>query len=278
MPTYPQIATLILSAILFSIGAVMSLTRIWHDWRGKRLAAKVCVYVGLVIALLVLAWHSNTRGDWVPLGDNFDTLIWLGLLLAAFVLYIQRRRPVGGLDWFLFPVVSLLLLAAAVFGRAKHQQYMETTWSYLHVVMLFGCAIPFFVAGAAVVMYLISNHRLRSKSLSPGPNLGSLERLEHMTLTSVTVGFAMLTIGALMSAPKMAHGHEGGGGGGKPLLAKIALSVAAWVVYAIVLHSPINPRFKGRKVAILSIVGFVLIIGAIVAAQFMKQQAAGGTH
>ena len=51
-------------------------------------------------------------------------------------------------------------------------------------------------------------------------------------------------------------------------LAKIILACSVWVVYAIVLHSPINPSFRGRKTAILSVVGFVLMVGTIVAVQF----------
>jgi hypothetical protein len=38
----------------------------------------------------------------------------LGLaMLAAFVMYVQRWRPIGGLDWFIMPMVILLLIGAA---------------------------------------------------------------------------------------------------------------------------------------------------------------------
>jgi ABC-type uncharacterized transport system permease subunit len=36
-----------------------------------------------------------------------------------------------------------------------------------------------------------------------------------------------------------------------------------WVVYAVVLHSPINPRFRGRRAAILSIIGCILTLGLV---------------
>ena len=47
--------------------------------------------------------------------------------------------------------------------------------------------------------------------------------------------------------------------------AKIVLAVIVWLVYAVVLHAPINPSFRGRKVAVLSVLGFVLVIGTVVA-------------
>jgi ABC-type transport system involved in cytochrome c biogenesis permease subunit len=54
-------------------------------------------------------------------------------------------------------------------------------------------------------------------------------------------------------------------------LTKLLLALAVWVVYAVVLHAPINPSFRGRKVAVLSVVGFVLMVGAIVAVQWMPE-------
>ena len=50
---------------------------------------------------------------------------------------------------------------------------------------------------------------------------------------------------------------------------KVLLACGVWLVYAIVLHSPINPSFRGRKAAVLSVVGFVLMIGTLVAVQFV---------
>jgi len=48
----------------------------------------------------------------------------------------------------------------------------------------------------------------------------------------------------------------------------VLLTFAVWLVYAIVLHAPINPSFRGRRAAVLSVVGFVLMVGTILAVQF----------
>ena len=39
-------------------------------------------------------------------------------------------------------------------------------------------------------------------------------------------------------------------------------------MYAIVLHAPINPIFRGRRAAFLSMLGFALMIGTLIAVQF----------
>lgn len=308
--TTGQIALLLLAAALFAAGMALSLSRLWVDRdnvgpgragcgtalsgssmprgavaavgprpgprNGLRLGAKVCSYCGLLVALGVLVWHSAGRRSWVPLEDNFDALVWLGLLLALFVVYTQRTHPLRGLDWFVLPIVVLLLVAAAVFGRAKPHEYVDTAWSWVHRVTAYGGAAAFAVGCAGGTMFLIVSHRLRSKSARPAghrpPVLGSLERLEHLMLASVTLGFALLTIGAVTGLAKIA---ESVGSGRTPLgphwflNPKVLLSAGAWLVYAVVLHSPINPSFRGRRAALLSVLGFVLMIGTFVAVQFM---------
>jgi ABC-type uncharacterized transport system permease subunit len=259
-PTAGQIALLIASIALFAIGSGVSLARIWWDRNDLRVTAKACWYAGVLAAVGVLAWHSARRGSWLPLEDNFDTLIWLGLLLAVFVLYVQRVRPLAGLDWFVMPMVILLLAGAAVFGQAKPHEYARTTWSRVHLITAYGGALAFAVAGALGAMYLIVSRRLRSKTPAAGPNFGSLERLEHLTFITVTLGFALFSVGLVTGLARL-RSHE-------TQLAKVLLGVGVWIVYAIVLHSPINPSFRGRKTAILSVIGFVLMVGAIVAVEF----------
>jgi ABC-type transport system involved in cytochrome c biogenesis permease subunit len=209
------------------------------------------------------------------LGDNFDTLIWLALLLAGFVLYLQKTKPVGALDWFILPIAVLLLVAAAVFGRARPHDYVGSAWSVAHRLTLFGSALAFFVSGAVGVMYLMANHRLRIKTAVPGPNLGSLERLDHMTQTSVALGFSLLTVGLVTGLVKIAaDGPNNRLGPHWFSSPKVTLSLGVWVVYGLVLHTPLNASLRGRKAALLSIVGVVLMVGAIVAVQFMP----GGTR
>ena len=264
-PTAGQVALLFVSVALFAAGWGLSLARLRADRESLRVAAKACMYGGVVTGLAVLLWHSAGRGNWLPLADNFDTLVWLGLLLALFVLYIQRARPLRGLDWFVAPIVVLLLVAAAVFGSAKPHEYdVRSVWLWTHRVTAYGGAIGFAVAGAVGAMYLIVNHRLRNKSAAPGPGAGfaSLERLEHLTLASVMLGFSLLTIGTVTGIVRFVEE------GGHTPVTKVVLAMAVWLVYAVVLHSPMNPSFRGRKAAVLSVVGFVLMVGTIVAVQF----------
>jgi ABC-type uncharacterized transport system permease subunit len=252
------------SIVLFVVSAALSMARIWREKESLRLAAKACAWAAVLVSLGVIVWHSSVRRNWLPLDDNFEALIWLGVILAIFVLYVQRTHPIGGLDWFVIPLVVLVLIGAAVFGSAKPHQYVPTAWSWVHRVSSFGGAIAFTIAGATGAMYLVANHRLRKKVATPGPKFGNLERLEHVTLMAVTLGFALLTVGAVTGVVWYLFDKR------QPIgVPKIVLTCSVWVIYALVLHSPINPSFRGRKVAILSIVGCVLMFGLLIIVQFM---------
>lgn len=274
-PNPGQLGLLTASVIFFAAGGVLSLLRVFRQKSGLRLPVKICAYFGIAAALAVLVWHAKMRGSWYPLEDNFDALVWLGVLLALFVQYVQRQRPLAGLDWFIMPVVILLLIAAGIFGQFSPREYIDSTWSIIHRVSAYGGAAAFAVAGATGAMYLIHNRRLRRKTVRPEINFGSLERLERFSMTAVTLGFALLSIGLITGVAQAIHiGPYTQLGDHWMAQPKVLLAFAVWVIYAVVLHTPINPRMRGRRAATLSILGFVLMIGALVAVQFMP----GGTH
>jgi len=281
MPTTGQVHLLMLAIVLYFAGGALSLARVWWDREGLRIAAKACLWSGVMVSLAVLAWHIRTHSQtrWLPLEDNFEAFLWLAVLLAGFLLYVQRTRPLGGLDWFVLPIVIVLLVAAVVLGTAKPQEYVGTTWYWVHLLTAYGGAIAFSVAGAAGALYLLANRRLRSKTLVPGPKFASLERLERVTFSAVTLGFALLSVGLVTGLFRVLKA------GGQTRLGehwytspKVLMTFVVWVIYAVVLHAPINPSFRGRKVAVLSIAGCVLMIGTLVAVNFMPDGNAGGTR
>ena len=263
-PTTGELILLGISVAFFALGAAISLARLWSTAGPLRLAAKICDYLGLTAAIAVIIWHSISRGHWQPMKDNFDSLIWLAILLALFVAYVQRVKPIPGLDWFVMPIVILLLAAAGYFGSQDLHTYrplVRDTGIWIHRVTAYGGAVAFAIAAPVGALYVIASRRLRSKS--PGPSFTSLERLEHVMMVSVSLGFALLTIGLITGVFRMIMEQS------SIPMPKLLLASLAWLVYAIVMHAPINPRFRGRRAAILSIFGFVLVFGTLVAVQFM---------
>jgi ABC-type uncharacterized transport system permease subunit len=260
MPTEQQIILLMMSVAFFTAGGLLSVIRLWRPTWAMRIAGKSCLYWGTSTAIGVLIWHSITRGSWVPIGDNFDALIWLAVLLSLFTAYVQRTRPLAALDWFIMPMVIVLLVCAAVMGRTEYRSYVSQGWKYVHQLTSYTGAAAFAIAAASGAMYVLAARKLRSKQSAV--YLGSLERLERLTMTAVTLGFALLTVGIITGAVELVYLHK------QTSPWKVGLAGSVWLVYAIVLHAPINPIFRGRRAAVLSVLGFVLMIGTLVAVQF----------
>ncbi len=270
-PTLAQLILLLAAILLVAGGGVVALLRARRAADASAVApspARFAFVFGWLLSIVVLAWHSATRGTWAPVGDNFDALLCLGVMLGAFELYSRRFHPVAGLEFFLTPLVVGLMVTAGIFGRLRYSEYhplVDDAWTWVHRVSAYAGAVAFAVGAAAGAMYLLAARRLRRKTLG-GPSLGSLERIERLTMGSVMLGFSLLTVALItgavrMFAPRAANSSAG-------MSSKVLLAIVAWGVYAVVLHAPINPRFRGRRAAILSVVGFVLIVAAMVTVQF----------
>lgn len=265
------IALMSAAAALLGAGGAMSLARQWSASSALRIAAKATAYWGICAALAGLVWHAMIRQSWSPLGDNFEALSALGIILAVFTMYVQRARPIPGLDWFLFPIVILMLICAVIFGSIKPGEYRpESAWWLTHVLSSFGGAAAFAVAAALGSIYLLASARLRRKSALSGPPMGNLERLEGLTHTAVRLGFALLTVAMITGLVKIIQDGPNTRLGPHWMQSpKVLLAAAVWVIYAIALHTPITPGVRGSKSAVLSIAGFVMMFATLIAAQYM---------
>jgi ABC-type uncharacterized transport system permease subunit len=261
VPDIFQILLIALAAGLVVAGAVLS-------YSGRR-GSSAFPGAGLIVALIAQCLHSARRGDWLPLQDNFDALLWLAILVGAMTLYLRHRGIVPRFDWVSGPIVVILLAAAAVFGRARPHEYKDTIWDWTHRLSTYTSPVAFALAASAGMFYLILRSKLRQKPHGPpDAGYGSLERLERLNYTAVTVGFALLTVGLITGLFMLSRSNSLG-----PrwfLQPKVLLSFGAYAVYALVLHSPYNPALRGKRTAQLSIAGFVLLLGTLAAVQAMK--------
>ncbi|GIW75971.1 MAG: hypothetical protein KatS3mg104_1034 [Phycisphaerae bacterium] len=263
-PTLGQVILTITAAGCFLVSVLISMFK--ASLRGYVLSFAVA---GTVFSSVALVWHAVQRRSWLPLDDNFDAILWIAILTAIVSLYLQRQKMIGRIDWVLSPIVALLLLSAAFFGTVMPHSYTHTLWATLHRVSVFTGPIFLALAAACGVMYLILSARLRNKHSPVDSRFGSLERLEHLNYTAVSIGFALLTVGLITGVVRVVESSTRFGEHWF-LNPKIVLSVAAYVLYALVLHSPINPSFRGRRTAILSIAGFVLLLGTLGLVQVIR--------
>ncbi|HKI31180.1 MAG TPA: cytochrome c biogenesis protein CcsA [Gemmataceae bacterium] len=187
-------------------------------------------------------------------------LLFLSWILAVFYLYgtLHHRKIAWGL--FVLPLVLGLVGLAVLF--TPERPAVEDSWLpplfWVHVLLLLLAAVGVCVAFVASVMYLVHARRLKSKTL-PGQGLKflSLERLEEMHRRAIVLAFPLLTAGVVVGMALLAQSPRPVQTWTDP---RVLLAVALWLVFGVLLYLRYSLHVRGRRVAILTIVAFVLLL------------------
>lgn len=178
---------------------------------------------------------------------------------AYFLTSYKRPGNMGGA--FLAPIVTVVLYSvwegARQAGRVK-DQVMEIV-TPLHIAASTIGVMAFTVAFFVSILYLVQDHNLKKHKLlvsSKGriPPLGTLERANHR---AIMIGFPIYTVGIVLGAVwvgKMAnHG----------IPPQYVLAIASWVIYGLLLYSRLTIGWKGRRAAVLTIIGFLSSLSVV---------------
>lgn len=136
-------------------------------------------------------------------------------------------------------------------------QTLTGTWLALHVVLTLVSYGAFALAFISGIAYLVQDRQI--KSHHPGKlfrKMPSLEILDKANTRSLFFGFMLLTLG-LLAGFIWAHAV------GRTFWIedpKVAWASFIWVLYAFLLSMRVTARMRGRKVALISVFGFALVL------------------
>jgi ABC-type transport system involved in cytochrome c biogenesis permease subunit len=106
-------------------------------------------------------------------------------------------------------------------------------------------------------MYLFQERQLKSRQFGKMAfRLPALEQLDDISIKSILVGFPLHTL-ALVSGFLWAERARGSFFQLRPLE---VWSVVSWLIYAGILYARVSAGWRGRKFAILAILGFCLVL------------------
>jgi ABC-type transport system involved in cytochrome c biogenesis permease subunit len=209
-----------------------------------------------------------------PWAWRYGWLLFLAWILAIFYLAgsLHHRRQAWGV--FVLPLVLGLLGLAIAFGPPGADEAspdsvrsLQAIWGPLHALLVFLATVGVCVGFLASLMYLFQAHRLRAK-LPPGKGLRllSLERLEAMNRRAINLAFPLLTAGLLLGALIMFQDRLPGWTDPRVLGAGIL-----WLAFAVLSYLRYGHHLRGRQVAVLTIVTFVLLMGCLALAHPVGQ-------
>lgn len=194
-----------------------------------------------------------------PITNLHESLSFFSLSIIAIFIIFERKYRLFILGSFITPLALLLLALSATFPTAimPLNPALKSRWLLLHTSMAFFGYAAFAVSFGTSIMYLIQSHFLKKKKLGPlFQRLPSLDTLDEISYRCLTFGFPLLTV-AIISGAIWAETAWGTYWSWDP---KETWSLITWFIYAALLHGRLTTGWRGRKAAILSIIGFFILL------------------
>jgi cytochrome c-type biogenesis protein CcsB len=211
---------------------------------------------------LILRWletHQTGYG-YVPLSNMYESLIFFSwtIVLIYLILEFKYRQKIIGVFITPFAFLAIALTSIIPGIDAKITPLMpalQSNWLTIHVTTCFFGYAAFAVSFGVSILYLV---RDREGSPKEGGSkwLPSTQILDEINYKSIVIGFPMLSLGIITGAA-WANYAWGSYWSWDP---KETWSLITWFVYAAFLHARFTRDWRGRKAAILSIVGFVAVL------------------
>ena len=250
----------------YAVAIALEVMALWYRPRWRRLATVCAAVAGLVAHTWYLAQRAS-QSPWAPLSSQHDWYLaaaWmLALMYVGLVLY-QPRAPMG---LFLLPI-TLALIAAAYWASTEPLASFQAprVWGLLHGVFLMLGTVAVLLGFVAGVMYLAQSYRLKHK-LPTGERfrLPSLEWLERLNARSLAAAAVLVALGFVTGVLMRLAQRDGGG---LPWTDPVVLSTSgmlSWLVAAEAFRLAYPAARRGRKVAYLTLAGFVFLVVTLAA-------------
>ena len=234
-------------------------------WVGR--LATITMLVGVVghTASFFLRWRESYQLGYghIPLSNQFESMVFFAWVIVVIYLVMEFKYNIKTVGAFVTPFASIILAMTTISKSFSNEiqplvPALQSNWLTYHVITCFLGYAAFAVACGVSIMYLI---KLRPKDQKASTGwlvslLPDARVLEDFNYKAIAIGFPMLTLGIITGAA-WANYAWGSYWSWDP---KETWSLITWFVYAAFLHARFTRGWRGRKTAILSIVGFLAVL------------------
>ena len=209
-------------------------------------------HTAAIVSAYIAAGH-------IPVHHLRGTLLVAGWIVAGVFLAFQFTYQFKILGIFAAPLVTLLVFIASQLPviTLQAKNVFNSFWLVLHIITIFIGDASFALACGVGIFYIVQERAIKQKKQGfLFTRLPSLELIDNTGYGFIVLGFTMLTIG-LVTGMIYAKSIWGKFWSWDP---KEIWSGITWLLYAALLHGRISMGWRGRKAAIMSIVGFAVLL------------------
>jgi len=220
--------------------------------------------VGFAFLSFFIGYEYYTLGvaPVLTLKSSLSFFAW-AILLVYLLFHLKFRLMVLGS--FVAPLAACLLILSSTLpaGEVAVKPIFRSLWLPIHIGTAFVGNGFFAVTFVAGIMYLIQESQIKKKRLgSLYSRLPSLETLDSINHFALICGFTFMTAG-MITGSIYAQVALGSYWRWDP---KEVCSLIAWIFYAVLLHERLTVGWRGRRAALLSLFGFLVLVLAFVGA------------
>jgi ABC-type transport system involved in cytochrome c biogenesis permease subunit len=203
---------------------------------------------------IILRWIESYRlgiGH-APLSNFYESLIFYAWCVSLIVIVMKKRLSSPVLT-MMASLIALVLMGYASISPSVEKNIqplmpaLQSNWLHIHVATCFIAYAAFAISFVCGLLYLFKGK---------GGIIPAQDTLEETNYRSVMIGFPMLSAGILTGAV-WANYAWGSYWSWDP---KETWSLITWIVYALYLHARFVKGWKGRRIAVLSVIGFLSVI------------------
>jgi cytochrome c-type biogenesis protein CcsB len=213
---------------------------------------------GFVCHTALIAYAFARFGS-LPAHNLHQTLVLVGWAVTAFFFVFQYRFKLKVMGIYAAPLAAFVMIISSRLPvePTQVQAHFRSVWVVFHVVIILIGEAAFAMACGVGILYLVQEHAIKHKKRGFFyRRLPSLELLDSTGYACIVSGFTLLTIG-LIGGFLYAKIVWGRFWSGDP---KEVWSGIMWLFYAGLLHERLAVGWRGRKSAIMSIIGFVVLL------------------
>jgi cytochrome c-type biogenesis protein CcsB len=246
------------AALLYLLGTVTYLIyTILLKESLSRIAATL-VSVGFASHTLAL-FARYLEAGYTPVTNLYESLSFFAWMIVGVLLVVNLKYEVKVLGSLLTPIALILMVFASALPKEilPLAPVLKSFWHPFHVIFAFLGNAIFALAFCCGVMYLIQENQLKSKRMGAiTKRLPPLKTLDDLNYQSLKFGFPLLTLG-IITGSVWADYAWGRYWNWDP---KETWSLITWLLYAALLHQRLTVGWRGRKAAMMSIVGFGAVL------------------
>ncbi len=247
-----------LSLIFYFAATIVSIIELFKD---KKIISQVMltlVGAGFALHTANIIYRYVVAGH-IPITNFHESTSFFSWSIVLIFFILQFRYKVSILCSFIMPVVFVLMLSSSMLSQEIKplSPVLQSYWLAIHTVVAFLGNAAFALAFGIGTMYLVQEHYVKSKHLGGiFGRLPSLQTLDALNYKLISLGFPLLTL-AIITGALWAESAWGSFWRWDP---REVWSLTIWFIYAIILHARLVAGWRGKRAAILSILGFLIIL------------------